>query len=459
MERPGSEPIRTAGRVIDLEKAETTDETRTFIAALARPLSTVRPSRVPTPRTSASRLAEATPDVCSEYPVPAPNTSNGHTSFSTFPSPKQQNDPFDDSTASTVLYLAYGSNMAAATFEGQRGIRPLSCVSVAAPSLQLTFDLPGLPYREPCFANTAIRRRLPKIPDKPKLPPVPVPVPPNPGLPNPPTSAVVDTNSQGDRVWNGGLYGVVYEVSRADYAHIIATEGGGVSYQDLLVPCLELPPSFTIPEKPLLPRPPRPFLAHTLWAPQLPGGGDDEEDGDDDDDDDGKLPAWLSRRWRLLRIRLLRLAVGHARPDPNYAQPSPRYLALLVDGARQHDLPLAYQDWLVSLTPYRVTTCRQRLAAALLLLAGLPFLLLMGTLTLLRRCRRTPPSSGDTDGQLPLWLRVAVGLFTRALWWMYDHVMKPVFGDGERSEKSEKQLWWDYDNDDETAPLRGQEIV
>ncbi|KAL8636113.1 MAG: hypothetical protein Q9228_006458, partial [Teloschistes exilis] len=43
----------------------------------------------------------------------------------------------------TYLYLAYGSNLAASTFQGARGIRPLAALNVVVPELVLTFDLPG----------------------------------------------------------------------------------------------------------------------------------------------------------------------------------------------------------------------------------------------------------------------------------------------------------------------------
>ena len=38
------------------------------------------------------------------------------------------------SAEKTVLYLAYGSNMAASTFQGNRGVRPLSAVNVVGKS-------------------------------------------------------------------------------------------------------------------------------------------------------------------------------------------------------------------------------------------------------------------------------------------------------------------------------------
>lgn len=383
-----------------------------------------RPSAHP-PRTSDARLAESAAASCTE---PA-----------------------------TVLYLAYGSNMAASTFEGVRGIRPLSAVTAAAPTLRLTFDLPGIAYREPCFANTAARRvpktppKVPDVPDIPDIPDVPVPAPPGPpGPPTPPSVHAPSASAHGDPLWDGPLYGVVYEVTRADYARIIATEGGGASYQDVLVPCLAVAPRMGVPEKPVVPAPPRPFLAHTLWAPQLPAEppGDDNDNGDavvvvgrgkdDDDDDDDDPSAPLSRFLEKLRRRVLALAAPRARPDPDYAQPSARYLGLLVAGAREHELPDAYQQWLAALQPYTPTTRRQRLAAALLAAAALPFALLMVVVAWWDG-RGGDGGGGDGKGRLgsgrmPAWVVVLMGLFMRAQWWLYDHVLHPIFGDGERTE-------------------------
>ena len=59
------------------------------------------------------------------------------------------------------------------------------------------------------------------------------------------------------------------------------------------------------------------------------------------------------------------------RPDPDYAQPSHRYLQLLRDGAAEHELPEDYQAWLGALQAYTLTRERQRLGQlALVLLFG-----------------------------------------------------------------------------------------
>ncbi|KAG9247501.1 hypothetical protein BJ878DRAFT_492155 [Calycina marina] len=133
---------------------------------------------------------------------------------------------------STVLYLAYGSNLSAETFKGNRGIKPLSAINVHVPALDLTFDLAGIPYNEPCFANTRYR----------------------------PTSGE-HTQEIG---WHKGLVGVVYEVTLEDYRTIIATEGGGASYKDIKVDCYILPGNTAVPSQPVG----TPFKAHTLFCPR-----------------------------------------------------------------------------------------------------------------------------------------------------------------------------------------------
>lgn len=346
-----------------------------------------------------------------------------------------------DPSTSTVLYLAYGSNLSAETFLGRRGIRPISSINVSAPSLQLTFDLPGFAYQEPCFANTAPR----KLPKPPKLPPgFPDPLPdPPPGFSFPPnaSTSIQDgsprQNAHGDPTWDKGLIGVVYEVTPEDYATIVKTEGGGASYQDILVPCIELPVTVPgIPEKPPVPELPKPFLAHTLYAPRIPkkpddGDGDnkdggesgDDDDHDDGDDDDSPLER-LKRWWRNLLLQ-------PPRPDPEYAQPSARYLKLITDGAAEHNLPGEYQRWLGQLQPYTITSRKQKLGKVLFLAVVMPFMLLYLSLGRVL---------ADDAGRVPVWFGLAAETFFRLVWKGYDYGFKPVFGDGERTVEGEDEV-------------------
>ena len=355
------------------------------------------------PRTSHSRLTQA--DVA---PTPFPTR------------PIRSRSIHHAITSDTVLYLAYGSNLCAKTFQGSRGIRPLSRVNVSAPALRLTFDLPGLPYVEPCFANTAPRavpKPPPGMPDLPDIPDLP------PFTAKSVESVEVERNERGEPVWTKGLIGVVYEVTREDYAHIVATEGGGASYHDILVPCIPLSAVTPGGSKPSLP--PLPFLAHTLCAPRLPrpGDGDAPEEGEEDDDDGGeeeKTPELPSRMPKWLR----RFFLPVQRPYQDYAQASPRYLGLLRDGARENDLPAEYRAYLDALQPYRITSLRQRVGLGLFAAAWAPmFMMLFGLSRVIV----------DDKGRIPGWYGMVMAVQFNSLWFSYDRVFKPIFGDGERT--------------------------
>ncbi|KAJ4301154.1 hypothetical protein N0V90_003244 [Kalmusia sp. IMI 367209] len=253
----------------------------------------------------------------------------------------------------TVLYLAYGSNLCNETFRGKRGIKPLSQVNVLVPSLRLTFDLPGVPYIEPCFGNTAMRE---------------------------PDAADYHKNR-----WHKGLVGCVYEVTLSDYAHIIATEGGGAGYQDILVDCYPLEDGDTVPETPKT----KQFVAHTLFAP---------------------------------------VDKSHARPDPSYAQPSARYLNLITTGAVELALPQEYQDYLNDIRTYTITTKRQEMGKALFGALWWPFLQLLFALS---------AQFQDDKGRSPAWLAKLSMLIFAGMWGCYDGAFKKVFGDGERTEGDE----------------------
>ncbi|KAI7191758.1 hypothetical protein KC352_g21482, partial [Hortaea werneckii] len=286
----------------------------------------------------------------------------------------------------SVLYLAYGSNLSNETFRGNRGIKPLSQINVQVPSLRLTFDLPGIPYAEPCFANSGSRDPG----HDPKKPPTKDCTEKTPLLG---AEGRPDEGYRKDR-WHKGLIGVVYEVTPEDYAHIIATEGGGSSYHDILVDCHPFAsddPRLPVPQNPTTP----PFKAHTLFAPATPPGEDPPKDG-------GRLQ----------------------RPDTSYAQPSARYLKLITDGANECGLPFEYCDYLHSIHPYTLKGAKQRVGQFIFLTLWLPivsFIFLMS------------PMFQDKHGRQPQWLREFSGAIFKAVWASYDSFFKPMFGDGERS--------------------------
>lgn len=300
------------------------------------------------------------------------------------PLPRTSVSRLSDDTSETILYLAYGSNLSAETFKGNRGIRPISAINVHVPSLDLTFDLAGIPYIEPCFANTRYH------------------------IPAPPAE---DTDYHKDR-WTKGLIGVVYEVTPEDYRTIIATEGGGASYLDVVVPCYLLPDgSKTVVSAPEG----NSFTAHTLMQP-----ADDE----------------TAARTNSRRIH---------RPDPSYAQPSARYLKLITDGAEEHFLPDEYVAYLHNIRPYTITNAKQRIGQGLIITFFMPMLLFLFGLGKVL---------ADEDGKIPEWLADFMGMFFRMVWGIYDEIMIRAFGDGERTMKRHKKGGNGDKGDEETGLKR-----
>ncbi|KAK8050421.1 hypothetical protein PG994_012151 [Apiospora phragmitis] len=368
------------------------------------------------PRTSPERLAQASPD-------------------------HGDNDPSSPKNARTYLYLAYGSNLSAETFLGVRGIRPLSKVNVSAPAFDLTINLPGIPYREPCFANIAPRKHLPDPLKPPQRPPQ---FPPPPAQPS---SNGNDVEKAGGLLfpslppraptWSKGLIGVVYEVTPEDYATIIRTEGGGAGYLDVQTPVVALPAPITVPEKPPIPELPRPFLAHTLYQPRLP---DAPPDNDDDDDDDERKqndePDKPKKKWWYKFVAPVR------RPEPDYAQASARYLKLITDGAAEHALPDDYQAYLHRLQAYTITRRRQEIGKWLFSLLWLPLFYAAMTFSKM---------ASDKNGNFPRWLAVAMAVLLNLMWMSYDAVFVKWFGDGERTMEEE-----DDDDDDERVATRNR---
>ncbi|KAI5358597.1 Putative gamma-glutamylcyclotransferase [Septoria linicola] len=293
----------------------------------------------------------------------------------------------EPSKKGTVLYLAYGSNLAYEKFQDPkkgRGIRPLAQINVQVPTLRMTFDLPGIPYTEPCFANSAIRDPENDPPrddhaseEKPLL--------------------SADSRRTADyrkNRWHKGLIGVVYEVTAEDYAHIIATEGGGASYKDVLVDCYPFAsddPRTAVPNYPTTAS----FKAHTLFAPAVP---------------DGEQPLKDGARFQ--------------RPDQSYAQASARYLKLITDGAEECALPVEYREYLESLHSFTITTVKQRMGQAVLVTTWVPLVMLLFGLGKV---------FADKDGLLPGWLKSLFAAVFKAVWTTYDLVYKPLFGEGERT--------------------------
>jgi hypothetical protein len=356
-------------------------------------------------RISAARLAETTNSTSTEADVDLDkrliSPSSGKHTENLLQEKKE-----DFVQQKTVLYLAYGSNLSTETFRGRRGINPLSQINVYVPDLKLTFDLAGIPYIEPCFAGSRYRSETNAAEEKETARYRDETADQN------RTSSLQDEKaplvdvSHGheyhkDRWHNKPLIGVVYEVTLQDYAYIIASEGG--SYRDVAITCYPFPdqydssqPTPDIPDTPdTTPRTPfittTPIMARTLLSPWKP----------DNTHDDPRM-----------------------RPDPSYAQPSARYMQLLMNGARELDLPQDYRQFLANIRPYTITTWRQKIGKILFLARWAPVLLsLLGLQRVL----------ADDKGIMPPWLASIQEKVFKALWNNYDVSFRRIFGDGERT--------------------------
>lgn len=199
-----------------------------------------------------------------------------------------------------------------------------------------------------------------------------------------------------EKKWDGCLVGVVYEVTKSDWRNIMRTEGGGASYKEIVVPCIPLSEGKNAGELP------ETFMARTLHAPRTSA--------------DKKPNPTL---WE-------RLTTGPFRPRDDYAQPSLRYLKLLRTGAKEHSLPQVYKDYLDALQPYTTTRMSQTVGKIALILAFGPFFLTM---------MRVGALFADESGKTPKPISTVMTMTTNMLWASYDYILKPLFGDGERTEK------------------------
>ena len=322
----------------------------------------------------------------------------------------------DDKKPDTILYLAYGSNLCSQTFLGMRGIRPLAALNVVVPELLMTFDLPGIPYAEPCFANTRFWKDNNAAASQRRISPASSGHPGQRQHHHP-----IYTNP----IWPKGMVGVVYEVTLSDFAHIIATEGGGSAYQDILITCHELPSGTdTVPLHPSTGA----FKAHTLYTPP--------EIIHHDPSSTGTSPP---------------TRMAQTRPDPDYAQPSSRYLTLLRTGADEHDIPQEYKRYLHALQPYTITTRRQRIGATI-------FLGIWGPLVL--NIRHLSKRFADKrSGRSPQWLVTFMRGVFRAMWMTYDGAFKPMFGDGERTIEAAEERMARKEEEDEEEGQTGSPIL
>lgn len=209
-------------------------------------------------------------------------------------------------------YLAYGSNLNSATFIGRRNISPIKHSRVIVPGYCLTFDISGIPYGEPGFGSIAKREELENCTKQPTL------------------------------------QGVAYLVTAEDYAHIIATEGGGASYKQIEVDAY-------FPES---------SMGFKVWTLQ-------------------------------------------ARRPRSDCQPSLRYITIIREGAREHQFPKPYQEYLDGIEHFELRGHKQKLGASLFLGFWTPVIMYLFGLQRL---------FGKTNGISPAWLTNLMTFAFTTMW-------------------------------------------
>ncbi|KIJ37507.1 hypothetical protein M422DRAFT_50326 [Sphaerobolus stellatus SS14] len=256
-------------------------------------------------------------------------------------------------------YLAYGSNLSSKVFQGRRGVRPLETRRVLVPGLELVFDLAGLPYWEPAFANLRYRKDHEKHSS------------------NAESLLRSSAPSPSPTIKTPELIGVAYLLTQEDYSNVIRTEGGGSSYQDIVVECIVIK--------------------------------DDQEEAGD-------------AKERLMAHTLL--APADARHTARL-QPSKRYINIIRSGAREHDLPADYIAYLDSVPHYQRTSIRQSIGGLLFMTIWLvPFLsfVILGQIF-----------ADKETGRIQKFIRTTS-------WWSYEALFNKVFGNGEVTEGSRPEM-------------------
>ncbi|KAI0114670.1 hypothetical protein F4776DRAFT_325542 [Hypoxylon sp. NC0597] len=249
-----------------------------------------------------------------------------------------------------IWYLAYGSNLSSSKFVHDRGIVPLDTVVVSVPDFTLSMESAGVPYQEPSFASIRPLNKNAHLKEK-------------------------------------GLLGTAYLVTPQQYSHIIASEGGGIAYKEVLVEIdpVEKPSGIKVPNE-------------------------DHSCG-------------MHMTGRTLVSVMVR------QPAP---RPSRRYMNLIIDGASESNYPTDYQNYLKALPSYEPPTRGStRIGATLFLSIWVPIMMLMEKITKIAILW-----NGDEAGNAPHFVIWLVRITVMSMWWHHDHIHAPVWGRGDGLDQS-----------------------
>ena len=114
---------------------------------------------------------------------------------------------------------------------------------------------------------------------------------------------------------------------------------------------------------------------------------------------------------------------GGSRRSRGYGESSKRYLGLLKTGAREHQLPTEYQDWLKSMPSFTIKGWRQSIGQRVFFVTWMPLFVANFILN----------SYLSKDGKLPAWRQWSTSKTFDSAWTSYDWLFWPIFGEGERT--------------------------
>eukprot|EP01114_Cavostelium_apophysatum_P009579 TRINITY_DN22761_c0_g1_i1.p1 TRINITY_DN22761_c0_g1~~TRINITY_DN22761_c0_g1_i1.p1 ORF type:complete len:319 (-),score=49.18 TRINITY_DN22761_c0_g1_i1:33-989(-) len=265
-----------------------------------------------------------------------------------------------------VWYLAYGSNMNTKVLTGRRGVKPIESRPCECESLLLSFELrSAFAYTEPCFATVLDR------PAKTSFTASEIDFYRR-RTGNPPLDASL-IGKDPQSLMPPHLHGVIHKITMEEYEMIRRTEGGGghddFGYVDKHVVC-------------------------TTYNGE-------------------KIPAVTLV---IFNKRLLY-------PD---LQASARYLNVIREGARQHNVDEAYCKYLDTLEPYRATTIRHKIGKWLMIVLLFPVILFFLTVFVGTR-------TIGIKRRLPWALYWFIEQLGWSIFWCHDHFYSYIFGNGYNS--------------------------
>ncbi|CCG84585.1 protein of unknown function [Taphrina deformans PYCC 5710] len=161
------------------------------------------------------------------------------------------------------------------------------------------------------------------------------------------------------------LHGMAYLISSKDYWHIIATEGGDSSYRQIQVQAID----------------PLTKEEHKVWTLQA------------------------------------------VRPRKD-CQPSLRYITIIRQGAREHNFPQEYLEYLDSVEPFILKGKRQKIGAALFIGFFMPIITWIFALRALLT---------KENGEGPAWLSAFARIVFKTAWSIHDKVWADKFGRGDHN--------------------------